>query len=103
MKMGVMIISKRKVSQEKEEAVMPLVTQLRKLARGQPGFYSEEIWRKVEHPDEYLVVRAWDSEEDWYKWQSSQQRIDIQEKIEALLGKKTEYNLYEIIYRAEKK
>ena len=81
---------------------MPLITQLRRLAKAQPGFSSEETWRHVERPEEYLVVRAWDSEDDWYNWHSSQKRIEIQEKIEALLGKKTEYSPYEIIHRAEK-
>jgi len=100
--MGVIIISKRKVTKDKEEAVMPLIVQLRKLARGQPGFNSEETWRNIDHPDEYLVVRAWDSEDDWEHWHSSQQRVEIQEKIEALLGEKTEYSPYETIHRIEK-
>ena len=82
---------------------MPLIIQLRKLAKGQPGFNSEETWRHLDRPDEYLVVREWESEDEWYKWHASQQRIEIQKKIEALLGEKTEYTPYEIIYRIEKK
>ena len=101
-KVGVIIISKRKVTEKSEEAVMPLIIRLKKLAKGQPGFNSEETWRHLEDPEEYLVVRAWDSEDDWYNWHSSQQRIEIQEKIEALLGEKTEYSPYEIINRTEK-
>ena len=100
--MGVIIISKRKVAKDKEEAVMPLITHLRKLAKGQPGFNFEETWRHLESPDEYLVVRGWDSEDDWYTWHSSQKRVEIQKKIEGLLGKKTEYSPYEIIHRIEK-
>jgi heme-degrading monooxygenase HmoA len=100
--MGVRIVSKRKVTKDKEEDVMPLIIQLRKLARGQPGFRSEEIWRNLDHPEEYLVVRAWDSEEEWNDWHLSRQRIEIQETIQALIGEKTEYNLYEIIHITEK-
>ena len=81
---------------------MPLIIQLRKLAKDQPGFNSEEIWRHLEDPEEYMVVRVWNSEDDWYNWQSSQQRIEIQEKIEALLGKKTEYSPYTMIHRIQK-
>lgn len=101
-KMSVIIVSKRNVSKDKEEAIMPLIIQLRKLAKGQPGFNSEEIWRHLEHPEEYMVVRAWGSEDEWHDWHSNQQRVEIQEKIEALLGRKTEYNPYEIIRRTEK-
>ena len=82
---------------------MPLIIQLRKLAKVQPGFEYEETWRHLDHPDEYLVVREWESEEDWYKWHSSEQRGEVQGRIEALLDKKTEYSPYEIIHRIEKK
>ena len=83
--MGVKIISKRKVTKENEEAIMPLIIQLRKLAKVQPGFEYEETWRHLDHPDEYLVVREWESEDDWQKWHSSEQRNEVQERIEALL------------------
>jgi heme-degrading monooxygenase HmoA len=102
-KMGVKIISRRNVTVEKEEAVMPLIIQLRKLAMVRPGFEYEETWRHLDRPEEYLVVRAWDSEDDWLSWHSNQQRIEIQEKIEALLGRKTEYSPYTTIDRVEKK
>jgi len=101
--MGVKIISKRKVTEEKKEAVMPLIIQLRKLAKDEPGFRYEETWRHLDHPDEYLIVRQWESEDDWHNWHSSQQRVEIQEKIEALLGQKTEYSPYAVIHRIEKK
>ena len=76
--------------------------QLREMARRQHGFNYEEVWKNMDHPEEYLVISAWDSEDDWNDWHSSQQRVEIKEKIEALLGGKTEYTLYEIIRRTEK-
>lgn len=101
--MGVTIISKRKVAMDKEEAIMPLIIQLRKLAKVQPGFEYEETWQHLDKPEEYLVVRGWDEEEDWHKWHASEERSEIQEKIEALLGRKTEYSPYAIVHRIEKK
>lgn len=101
--MGVKIISKRNLTVEKEQVVMPLIIQLRKLAMVQPGFEYEETWRHLDRPEEYLVVRAWDTEDDWHNWHSNQQRIEIQEKIEAVLGRKTEYSPYSTIDRVEKK
>jgi heme-degrading monooxygenase HmoA len=101
--MGVKIVSRRSVTREKEETVMPLIIQLRRLAMIQPGFEYEETWRHLDRPEEYLVVRAWDSEDDWHNWHSNQQRIEIQEKIEAVLGRKTEYSPYAITDRVEKK
>lgn len=101
--MGVKIVSRRYVSEEKEAAVIPLIAELRKMASVQPGFEYEETWRHLERPEEYLVVRAWDSEEDWQRWHSNPERIAFQQKIEALLGKKTEYVPYAIIDRIEKR
>ena len=100
--MGVRIVSRRILPLHKEKEVMPLILQLRKLAKKQPGFISEESWRHVENPEEYLVVREWNSEDDWSSWHSDQQRAEIQEKIETLLGMKTEFDTFEIIHRIEK-
>jgi heme-degrading monooxygenase HmoA len=102
-KMGVKILSKRNVSSVQEESVIPLIIELRKLAMVQPGFRYEETWRHLERPEEYLVVRAWDSEDQWQAWHANKEMIKIQDKIEAALGRKTEYVPYAIIDRVEKK
>ncbi len=101
--MGVKIVSKRILTPEKESSVMPLIIQLRKMAMVQPGFEYEETWRHLDRPEEYLVVRAWDTEEDWNNWHSNQQRIEIQGRVETLLGRKTEYSPYAIIDRIERR
>jgi len=100
--MGIRVISKRVVSEAKEEDILPLVLNLKKLAKAQPGFISEEIWRHLENRDEYLVVRSWDSEDDWHQWLANPQRVSIQEKIESQLDFKTEYSPYELIQRIER-
>ena len=100
--MGVKIVSKRKVVEEREPVVMPLIKELRKMAKDQQGFVSEETWRHLERPEEYLVVREWDSEDDWDLWVSSEKRVKIQGEIESRLEERTEYNLYEIIGRTER-
>jgi heme-degrading monooxygenase HmoA len=46
-------------------------------------------------PDEYLVISTWDSAESWKTWLSSKERATIQDQIDALLGAKTEYEVYE--------
>jgi len=68
----------------------------------QSGYRSEETWRHLERKEEYLIVREWDSEADWYQWQSSPDRVEIQQNIEALLGERTQYEPYEIVYRTER-
>ncbi|MFC1580445.1 hypothetical protein ACFL4N_05970 [Thermodesulfobacteriota bacterium] len=41
-------------------------------------------------------MRGWDEEEDWHKWHASEERSEIQEKIEALLGRKTDTALMQL-------
>jgi heme-degrading monooxygenase HmoA len=92
--MAVKIIINRKVSKEKEKELRPLLIQLRTLATAQPGYISGETLRNIDRLDEYLVISMWQSVENWKAWLSSKERSEIQEKIDTLLGTKTEYNLY---------
>jgi heme-degrading monooxygenase HmoA len=94
MDMAVKIIINRSVSKEKEKDLRPLLIQLRALATAQPGYISGETLRNVDRPEEYLVISTWQSVDNWKAWASSKERADIQDKIDTLLGTKTEYNLY---------
>jgi heme-degrading monooxygenase HmoA len=69
--MAVRIVSRRKVAEDREIDVMPLIRQLQQMAKNQPGYRSEETWRHLERKQQYLVVREWESEKDWYQWESS--------------------------------
>ena len=93
--MTVKILIKRKVSAEKVDKLKELVMQLRALSVKQPGYVSGESLKNMDKPDEYLVVSTWGSVEAWKTWLSSKERADIQGKIDALLGQKTEYEMYQ--------
>jgi len=93
--MTVKILIKRKVSADKAGKLKDLVMQLRALSVKQPGYVSGESLKNMDKPDEYLVVSTWGSGEAWKAWLSSKERADIQGKIDALLGQKTEYEMYQ--------
>jgi len=46
-------------------------------------------------PNENLVVSTWQSVDAWRTWVASDERKSIQERIDALLGEITEYEIYE--------
>ncbi len=92
--MAVKIIIKRNVAKEKESELLPLLIQLRSLATTQPGYISGETLRNMDNPEEYLVISTWQSQDNWNAWVLSKQRANIQEKVDALLGKKSEYETY---------
>lgn len=92
--MAIKVIVKRKVSQGKETEMLPLLLELRAKAMSQPGYISGETLRGVDDPEDYLVIGTWQSIEDWKTWESSPGRAQIHDKIDALLGEKTQYSLF---------
>jgi heme-degrading monooxygenase HmoA len=93
--MAIEVMIKRKVKQGRQaKELVPLILHLRALATYQPGYISGTTLNNVEHPDECLVISRWESIDHWNRWRNSQQRMAVEEKIEALTGEQTEYNIY---------
>ena len=93
--MAIDVMIKRKVKPGRQaKELVPLILHLRALATYQPGYISGTTLSNLEHPDECLVVSRWESVDDWNRWRQSSQRTVIEQKIEALTGEKTDYNLY---------
>jgi heme-degrading monooxygenase HmoA len=92
--MAVKILIKRMVPETKEKELMPFLKELRNMAISRPGYISGETLERVDKPGEYMVISTWQSAAQWREWVLSKDRIEIQEKIDALLGEKTEYAIY---------
>jgi len=92
--MAVKILIKRRVPEEKAKDMIPLVRQMRAHATSQDGYISGETLRNLEKPEEFLVISTWESSNDWKKWLASQERKEIQDKIDSLLGGKTDYDIF---------
>ena len=93
--MAVKIIIKRKVIENKAEALLPLLKQLRNLAMNQEGYISGETLKRIDTPGENLVISTWQSLDAWRAWVLDPQRIELQTKVDELLGEQTKYELYE--------
>lgn len=92
--MAIRILIRRSIPRDKAKDIVPLFKQLRILAMNQPGYISGETLKKLDSPDEFLVISTWQSSQDWEQWQLSGERSEIQAKIDALLGGKTEYEIF---------
>jgi len=95
--MAVQVLIKRKIVKEKIKEVAKLMVELRSLARAQPGYISSESLQCIDPPgdEEYLIRSSWRSDEDWKRWLHSEERVTIQERIDAITQEKTEYKVYE--------
>jgi len=94
--MTVKIFIKRKVSQDNILDLTVLLKKLRSLTLNQPGYIYGETLKRVDKNDECLVISTWRSLEDWNAWLNNGERNTIQRQIDSLLGKTTEYAVYEV-------
>ena len=94
--MAISIMIQRKYTDDEKAAKLaPLIVRLRSLATVQPGYLTGKTFRCLDCPGEYLVISTWNSLEDWNRWLNSEQRQEIQKKVDDLLGEKTQYRMYE--------
>jgi quinol monooxygenase YgiN len=92
--MTVKVVIKRKVPQNKEKELLPLIKELRIVTTKQAGYISGETLQRIDKPGETIVVSTWERAEDWNRWVTSPERSDLQAKIDNLLGQETEYEIY---------
>ena len=92
--MTVKIVIKRKVPQEREKFLLPLIKELRIATTRQEGYISGETLRRIDKPNETVVVSTWETTNDWKRWVGSSERSALQQKIDTLLGKETEYEIF---------
>ena len=92
--MAIKTIIKRIVPKGKESELLPLLLQLRSNALSQPGYISGETLRNIDHPEELLVIGIWKSADFWNAWKKNGKRIDLQKKIDCLLGQESEISTY---------
>ena len=94
--MTVKIFIKRKVTADNILELTILLKKLRSLTLSQSGYIYGETLRRVDTDNECLVISTWRSFEDWNAWLHNEQRIQIQDDIDSLLGEKTDYSVYEV-------
>jgi heme-degrading monooxygenase HmoA len=93
--MAVKILIMRVIAEERINDLLPLFRRLRNLATSQPGYISGETLKRVDRPDEYLVISTWQSLDNWREWAVCRERIEVQDEIDARLDEKTIYEIYQ--------
>ncbi|MBW2438063.1 MAG: antibiotic biosynthesis monooxygenase [Desulfobacterales bacterium] len=92
--MAIKILIRRKIPEDKARKMIPLFREMRSMANQQPGYITGETMRNLEKPDEFLVISTWETSEHWNRWVQSNERKQIQDQIDSLLGGKTEYEIF---------
>jgi heme oxygenase (mycobilin-producing) len=93
--MTVKIFIKRNVLEKNITELTTLLKRLRSLTLNQPGYISGQTLRRIDKPNECMVISTWRSVEDWNNWVNNEKRLKIQTEVDQLLGQETEYAVYE--------
>lgn len=89
------VIVKREVQEKHVIDLTILLKRLRRLTMDQEGYITGETLKRIDKPDEMLVISTWKNIESWNHWYSNNKRKVIQKEIDTLLGKTTVYSVYE--------
>ena len=92
--MSIKVLIRRNVPEKTAKQIIPLFRKMRSIATNQAGYISGETLKSLDQPEVFLVVSNWQSSDAWEKWLISKERQKVQEEIDALLGGKTEYEMF---------
>lgn len=99
--MSVYVIIKRKLRMNQPDKLLPLMNELNRRARNQPGYLSTVTLQSIEDPEDYMVVSQWETADAWKNWFASKERRDIQGKVESLIGERTFYEVFQPVKSVE--
>lgn len=92
--MSIKVLITRTVPPDKGREMLQLFREMRSLATAKPGYISGETMKSTDRPDVFLVISTWETPTDWENWLLSKERQAIQEKMDALLGGNTHYEMF---------
>ena len=79
------VIIERHCQPGKEKQLRNLLLELRSAGMRQPGYITGETLREADNPSVFLVISTWINLEAWKVWQTSRQRLAIEEMMEPLI------------------
>ncbi len=88
------VLLERTIKGKHVQEITRLLRMLRLLAMQQPGYISGETLHEVDAPNNYLVISAWYSLEQWQAWLSSRERQKLQAELDGFMEAPTRVRVY---------
>ncbi|MGA8573802.1 MAG: antibiotic biosynthesis monooxygenase family protein [Desulfobaccales bacterium] len=90
----VKVLLERTIKGKHVKEITRLLRMLRVLAMQQPGYISGETLHEIDAPNNYLVISAWYSREDWQAWLANQERQKLQSELDGYMEAPTRFRVY---------
>ena len=95
--MAVKVLIKRTCPKDRERELFRIIKEMRRMVPLQPGYISSEYLKSIGDTSEIAAISSWYTLEDWQAWFESDERKEIQSRMDAIPGVKTEYSIYRYI------
>ena len=95
--MAVKVLIKRQCPKDRERELFRCIKEIRRIVPLQPGYISGEYLKSIGETNEITAISSWYTLEDWQTWYDSQERQEIQSRIDAIPGVTTEYSIHRYI------
>jgi heme-degrading monooxygenase HmoA len=79
------VMIERPCQSGKEKQLRDLLLELRSAGMRQHGYITGETLREADNPSVFMVISTWMTLEAWKAWQTSRQRLLIEEMMDSLL------------------
>lgn len=95
--MAIKVFIRRSCPKERQKELFKYIREIRSLVPLQPGYITSEYLKTIDESNEITTISSWFSLEDWQTWLHSDERKEIQAKIDAIEGVESEYRIYRYI------
>ena len=92
--MAVHVIIKRKLKINAPEKLMPLLEEMSRRAKEQPGYLATETLQSTEEPEDFMIISKWETSDDWKRWFLSKERRSLQGQVDSVIGERTFYEIF---------
>jgi heme-degrading monooxygenase HmoA len=79
------VMMERHCQPGKEKQLRDLLLELRSAGMRQPGYITGETLREADNPSVFMVISTWMTLDAWKAWQTSRQRLLIEEMMNSIL------------------
>ena len=94
--MAIKVLIKRHFKEDKTAEAFALLLKFRHDAMNQAGYISGETLTNHYNSRIMTVISAWQTIEDWIRWQESDEREANETQLESMLEEPTKFEIYDI-------